>query len=78
MTNQKLRELCIENNWFTSGDNEQYAKLFDYNYSGAFISQLACMIWICSPYAELEDITRKLEEAEEEHQKIREACENEQ
>lgn len=77
MTNQKLRELCIENNWFTWGSNEQYKKLFDYNYNGAFISQLAVMIWICSD-AELDDITRKLEEAEEEWQRVQEVCENEQ
>lgn len=65
MTNQKLRELCIENNWFIWGSNEQYKKLFDYNYNGAFISQLAVMI-------------RKLEEAEEEWQRVQEVCENEQ
>lgn len=52
-------------------------KLFDYNYSGAFISQLAGMIWICSD-AELDDITKKLEEAEEEWQRVKERCENEQ
>ena len=77
MTNQKLRELCVQNEWFTYGSWEQYKKLFDYNYSGAFISQLAGMIWICSD-AELDDITKKLEEAEEEWQRVKERCENEQ
>lgn len=77
MSNSQLRRLCVVNDWFNCGTNEQYEKLFTYNEKGAFISQLAVMIWICSD-AELDDITRKLEEAEEEYQKIREACENEQ
>lgn len=77
MSNGQLRRLCIENDWFNWGTVEQYEKLFTYNEKGAFISQLAVMIWICSD-AELDDITRRLAEAEEKYQKIRETCENEQ
>lgn len=77
MTNGQLRRLCVENDWFNCGTVEQYEKMLNYNEGGAFISQLAVMIWICSD-EELDDITRRLEEAEEKYQKIREACENEQ
>ena len=33
MTSYELRKLCIENNWFTGGSNEQYEKMFEYNNS---------------------------------------------
>lgn len=33
-TNGILRNLCIKNNWFTCGTNEQYEKLFYANEYG--------------------------------------------
>lgn len=44
----ELRELCIDNNWFTSGSIRQYEKLFDRNREGASLDELATIIWICS------------------------------
>ena len=29
MTASKLRSLCIKNDWYTCGDNEEYSRLFD-------------------------------------------------
>lgn len=48
MTNEKLRELCIKNNWFTCGSNIQYSKLFEINAGGCSVDELALVIWICS------------------------------
>lgn len=57
MTTYKLRQLCIKNDWFTCGTNEQYEKIFMYNASLAGIRDyptlselevLSYMIWICS------------------------------
>lgn len=33
-TASALRQLCIKNNWFTCGSNEQYEKLFYANENG--------------------------------------------
>lgn len=43
-----LRQLCIKNNWFTCGSNEQYEKLFYANENGCPIKELATIIWLCS------------------------------
>lgn len=43
-----LRQLCIKNNWFTSGSNEQYEKLFYANENGCPIKEIATIIWLCS------------------------------
>lgn len=48
MSNHALRKLCIENNWFTFGDNDQYNKLFKLNKQGASVEELALVIWLCS------------------------------
>lgn len=48
-SNEELRKLCIENDWFTSGTNEQYNKLFDCNSSEkASVEEIAAIIWVCS------------------------------
>lgn len=49
-TRQNLRQLCIDHDWFTAGDNEQYEKLFYANehpedYS---LKDIASIIWVCS------------------------------
>lgn len=47
-----LRNLCVSENWFTSGSNEQYEKLFEctrmYNSGEASLYSLVAMIYICS------------------------------
>lgn len=45
---ETLRNLCIKNNWFTNGTNEQYDKLFEANTDGEDIENIASMIWICT------------------------------
>ena len=55
-----LRNLCIENNWFTGGSNDQYGKLFKIADNGATIHELAIIIWLCSADTKLSDIEYKL------------------
>ena len=47
-TTWELRELCIENNWFTCGSIGQYEKLFYANENGCPIEEIATIIWLCS------------------------------
>lgn len=58
----KLRELCINQNWFTCGTSVQYNKLFDMAAAGATIHDLALIIWLCSDGVSQEDISKKLYE----------------
>lgn len=48
ISNEMLRQLCIENQWFTQGSNRQYEKLFYMNDQQAAIEQIATVIWLCS------------------------------
>lgn len=48
ISNETLRQLCIENQWFTEGTNSQYERLFEMNSEGASIEHIAAVIWICS------------------------------
>lgn len=47
-TPEKLRTLCIRNNWFTAGTNEQYEKLFYANEMGCPIEEITTIIWVCT------------------------------
>ena len=58
----ELRELCIQNNWFTCGSNRQYSRLFDMAKDGASIHDLVLIIWLCSEDADKKDIKRQLKE----------------
>lgn len=58
----RLREICIENNWFTCGSNEQYEKLMEQCKKGTLYPSLAAMIWICSENAEPKEIDKILRE----------------
>ena len=66
MTSYELRKLCIENNWFTSGTNKQYEKMFEYNNSIKLkptldeLHTLAYLIWICSSNTTQVEIVEKL------------------
>ena len=48
LSDEKLRQLCIKNDWFTYGTNYQYEKLFYANEMGCPIDEIASMIWLCS------------------------------
>ena len=45
---EELRNLCIENDWFTCGTNRQYDKLFYANENACPIEEIATIIWLCS------------------------------
>ena len=57
---EDLRVLCIQEDWFTSGTNSQYEKLFDLNREGASLEELALVIWICSSDVSREEVLKKL------------------
>lgn len=59
---EDLRVLCIRENWFTSGTNSQYEKLFDLNREGASLEDLALVIWLCSSGVDREEVLHKLNE----------------
>lgn len=46
--NDKLRVLCIKNDWFTCGTNTQYERLFQANTDRMCVETIATIIWICS------------------------------
>lgn len=48
ITVERLKELCIENNWFTRGSDEQFDKLLYANENGCPIEEIATIIWLCS------------------------------
>lgn len=48
LTGEKLRSLCVANDWFTVGTIEQYDKLFAMAADGADINDLTLVIWLCS------------------------------
>lgn len=56
----ELRELCINNDWFTCGTIKQYEKLFDRNKEGASIAELSIIIWVCSNNIPKDEIYSKL------------------
>ena len=58
---EELRQLCIKNNWFTSGTNKQYEKLFIANEECATIKEIATIIWLCSDNCARRDILDTLE-----------------
>lgn len=68
ISNDDLRTLCIENDYFTCGTTEQYEKLFTANSLGASISDIALIIWLCSDDVPKYEIREKLEEAQQEHE----------
>ena len=68
-TTDELRSLCIRNNWFTEGSNEQYNKLFRANEELAPIEEIATIIWICSTEEQCSrrDILEELKKVHEEY-----------
>ena len=61
--NDKLRELCIKNNWFTCGTNTQYERLFQANTDRMSAEAIATIIWICSDNADRNSILATLKAA---------------
>lgn len=59
----KLRKLCIKNNWFTCGSNSQYDKLFEANTNGFTPTEIATIIWLCSDNADRNSILATLKAA---------------
>lgn len=60
-----LRMLCIRQNWFTCGSNEQYDKMFYANANGWPIENIATAIWICSENVDRDTVLNILREERE-------------
>lgn len=73
LSDMKLKQLCIENGWFTCGTNHQYEKLFYANEKGFSIEEIAAIIWLCSDEEKhtRENIIAALQEATETIEEIR-------
>lgn len=65
---EKLRGICVREDWFTSGDMSQYDKLFELNKDSATLDELVLVIWICSSGVAKEQIKKVLKA---EYQKMR-------
>lgn len=65
----KLRQLCINNDWFTCGDTDQYEMLFDANRKSASLDEMATIIYICSDATKhsKRDILSKLAKSRKEY-----------
>lgn len=48
LTREVLRRICISNEWFTCGTNEQYEKLFAALDNERPLHEIATIIWVCS------------------------------
>ena len=64
--NHDLRMACIDNKWFTSGDNAQYEKLFAMNSNPMVfkLRDIAAAIYICSDtsYTGIFEVLLKLQQ----------------
>lgn len=64
-TNHNLRMACINNNWFTAGDNSQYEKMFQMNSDVKTfrLKEIAAVIYVCSEksYVEIFEELLKLQ-----------------
>lgn len=57
---ESVRVICIKNNWFTGGTNEQYRKLFQLIRNDAPLVHIALTIWLCSPNTDRAEIEKEL------------------
>lgn len=60
----KLRQMCIDHDWFTGGTNEQYQKMFDLADIGD-IDGVIYSIWLCSDDVDINDIEVAVKELAE-------------
>lgn len=58
---ERIRRLCIEKNWFTGGDNDEYEKMFKASHTMP-VDAVAAMIYVCSENVEHEEVLKALKE----------------
>ena len=56
----ELRQLCIDEQWFTSGSITQYEKLFTRLNEHCPFEELVIIIWLCSDNVTKEEIRNKM------------------
>ena len=62
LTSADIYCLCMNNNWFTCGDNEQYRRVMQAADNGMDPHNIAVAIWICSDAVPLETIKGKIKD----------------
>ena len=63
---ERIRELCIREDWFTCGSSRQYEKMFNIVREGGSIHDVALCVWLCSDdvsYVKIELEVRKILES---------------
>ena len=60
LTATDVYRLCMDNGWFSCGDNEQYTRVMHAADNGMDKHDIAVAIWICSDGVSLEDIEGKI------------------
>lgn len=65
LTSFEMRDLCIRENWFTSGSIRQYERLFQELKRGVLLHDVALIIWICSNNVSVEQIETKIRKEQE-------------
>ena len=75
--NERLRMLCIRNDWFTEGTVRQYQKLFRANEEKAPIEEIATIIWLCTDETEWcrRGILAELQDEKERYNRLFESSE---
>jgi len=58
----KLVNLCIQNDWFTSGTCSQYEKMLNFAESGGSVHEVALLIWMCTPDVLIDEIECRVSE----------------
>ena len=67
-TPDKLKELCLDNDWLQEATFNQFTKVFDANEACCSVTTIALLIWMCSPGADIMDIKESLTQAHEEYE----------
>ena len=62
LTATDVYRLCMDNGWFTCGDNEQYRRVMRAADKGMNTHDIAVAIWICSIAVTLEDVEGKIKD----------------
>lgn len=57
---EEVRQLCMEQGWFTVGDSEQYERMFELIRFRKDCRDVARVIWVCSNGIDYSDIEKTL------------------
>lgn len=67
-TPDKLKELCIDNDWLKEATFNQFKKIFEANEVCCAVETMTILIWLCSPGADITYIKESLTQARKEYE----------